>query len=359
MRFFTLILLFLIAINSNAQKAEHLIIITTDGFRWQELFNGMDTSLANNKQYNENDSNKIYSRYFSANLKERRKKLMPFLWTEIAQNGQLYGNRDNGNKVNVTNPYRISYPGYNELFTGYGDTLINSNEFDANPNINVLEFFQQQASLKNKVAAFGAWDPFNQILNEKRAGFPVIAGYEKASKYNPTEKQILIDEMLLDSYKPWGNSECLDVFTHYAAMNYLKEKKPSVLYIAYGETDEWAHAEKYSSYLNAANQVDKWIEEIWTYIQQDPYYKNKTALLITTDHGRGDLKKNQWTSHGKTIVGADEIWFALMGAGIDKKGEVNNRMQLYQNQFAQTMANLLGYTFVSNHTTGEAIQYKR
>ena len=48
-----------------------------------------------------------------------------------------------------------------------------------------------------------------------------------------------------------------------------------------------------------------------------------------------------------------------MGAGIDKKGEVNNRMQLYQNQFAQTMANLLGYTFVSNHTTGEAIQYKR
>ncbi|MEI6264516.1 MAG: alkaline phosphatase family protein [Sphingobacteriia bacterium] len=357
MRSLFILLMVAFFVESKAQKAEHLIIITTDGFRWQEVFTGMDTSLANNKKYNEDDSNRIYKNYYSTNLKERRKKLMPFLWSTISEHGQIYGNRGNGNKVNVTNPYRISYPGYNEIFTGYGDTLINSNDFDANPNTTVLEFFQQQTSLKNKVAAFGAWDPFNQILNEKRAGFPVIAAFEKASKYNPTEKQILIDEMLLNSYKPWGYSECLDVFTHYAAMNYLKEKKPSVLYISYGETDEWAHAEKYSSYLNAAHQVDAWIKEIWEYIQQDPYYKDKTAIMITTDHGRGDDIKRQWASHGKTIKGADEIWFALIGAGIEKKGEVNNRMQLYQNQFAQTMAHLLGYTFTSNHPIGAVIPY--
>jgi hypothetical protein len=359
MRFISLMLCLFFFLVGKTQKAEHLIIITTDGFRWQEVFTGMDTALANNKKYNENDSSKIFSKYYDANLKERRKKLMPFLWSAIEEQGQIYGNRGNGNKVNVSNPYWFSYPGYNEIFTGFADTSINSNEFEANPNTTVLEYFQQQVSLKNKVAAFSAWDAFDRILNEKRAGFPVIAGFEKTAKFNPTDKQKLIDEMLFNSYMPWGYAECLDVFTHYAAMNYLKEKKPSVLYISYGETDEWAHGEKYSSYLNAAHQVDAWIKEIWEYIQQDPYYKNKTALLITTDHGRGDVIKNQWTSHGKKIVGADEIWFALIGTGVDKKGEVNKSMQLYQNQFAQTMAHLLGFTFTSNHPTGAIIPYSK
>ena len=43
--------------------------------------------------------------------------------------------------------------------------------------------------------------------------------------------------MLLNSFKPFGEEECLDVFTHYAAMEYLKMRKPKVLYISYGETE--------------------------------------------------------------------------------------------------------------------------
>jgi hypothetical protein len=30
-----------------SQKTENIIVITTDGLRWQELFKGMDTALAN------------------------------------------------------------------------------------------------------------------------------------------------------------------------------------------------------------------------------------------------------------------------------------------------------------------------
>jgi hypothetical protein len=42
--------------------------------------------------------------------------------------GQI-GNRALGNKVNNANPYWFSYPGYNEIMTGYADTLINSNHY--------------------------------------------------------------------------------------------------------------------------------------------------------------------------------------------------------------------------------------
>jgi bisphosphoglycerate-independent phosphoglycerate mutase (AlkP superfamily) len=66
-----------------------------------------------------------------------------------------------------------------------------------------------------------------------------------------------------------------------------------VLYISYGETDEWAHHGYYRSYLDAAHLVDNWIKEIWTFVQSDPQYKNKTTIFITTDHGRGDLKKEE------------------------------------------------------------------
>jgi hypothetical protein len=50
--------------------------------------------------------------------------------------------------------------------------------------------------------------------------------------------------------------------------------------------------------------VDKWIKEIWTFVQNDPQYKNKTAIFITTDHGRGDINKEEWKSHGSSIADA-------------------------------------------------------
>jgi arylsulfatase A-like enzyme len=163
--------------------------------------------------------------------------------------------------------------------------------------------------------------------------------------------------MLRDSYKPFDSAECLDLFTHFGAIDYLQTEKPRVLYIGYGETDEWAHHAQYKDYLNAMRQTDKWIGDIWTYIQSDPYYKNKTALFITTDHGRGDKIKEKWTTHGASIEEAGEIWFAMIAPGIKPKGEVKEKGQLFQNQFAQTMASLLGLTFEANHPIGSKIAW--
>ncbi len=342
-----------------AQKVENIIIITTDGLRWQEIFGGMDSTISNNNKYNQGDSADIFKKYWATNFVERRQKLLPFLWSTIEQKGQIYGNRNLGNKVDVANNYWFSYPGYNEIFTGHPDTAINTNDYKANPNTTVLEFFNHQPKYKNKVAAFGAWNAFSRILNEEKSGVPVIDGFKKPSKTNSSTTAKLIGDMLENSYKPFGEAECLDVFTHYAAMDYLQTKKPKVVYIAYGETDEWAHAGQYRDYLNAANLVDKWIESIWNYVQSSPQYKNKTALFITTDHGRGDAIKTEWTSHNNKIVGANEIWFAVMGPTIKAKGEVKIREQFYQQQFAQTMANLLGLTFKCEHPVAQKINLNK
>lgn len=332
-----------------AQRAENIIIVTTDGFRWQEVFKGMDSAIAANRGFNQGDSASLVKKYGSGDAAERRKKLLPFFWSTLAANGQLYGNRDLDNKVNNANPYWFSYPGYSEIMTGYADTAINSNGYPPNPHSNVLQFLARQQKIRGKVAAFGAWDAFDRILNEKRSGFPVVSAFDKSGGDNPTTQQGLLNAMLADSYKPWHEEECLDVFTHYAAMEELKTKKPRVLYIAYGETDEWAHAGQYRNYLDAAHQVDAWLKQLWDFVQSDPRYKNKTALFVTTDHGRGDAVKKEWTSHGKAIDGAGQIWFAVMGPGTPASGEMKTAGQLYQKQFAQTIAKLMGYAFTANH----------
>ena len=339
----------LISFIGSAQKTENIIVITTDGFRWQEVFKGLDPAIANDKKFNQGDSTYIYKNYAGADYASSRKKIMPFFWSEIVSKGQIYGNRDLGNKVDVANPYWFSYPGYSEIMTGNVDLKVNSNSYKANPNVNILEYLNQQPKIKGKTAAFGAWDAFDRILNEERSGFPVISAFDNVGGSKPTVSQKLLNDMRNNSYKPFNESECLDVFTHYQAMNELKTNKPKVLYVAYGETDEWAHHGQYKSYLDAANQVDKWIKEIWDFVQNDPQYKNKTTIFITVDHGRGDKIKTQWTDHGSDIAGASQIWFAAMGPEIAPKGEIKTESQIYQKQFAQTIAKIMGYTFSADH----------
>ncbi|MBO9682765.1 MAG: sulfatase-like hydrolase/transferase [Flavisolibacter sp.] len=349
-------LLFITASCSAQQPVENIIIVTTDGLRWQEVFKGMDSAIANDSRFNQGDSAYLFKKYWGHDEIERRKKLFPFLWSTVATQGQLYGNRLLGNKVDNANPYWFSYPGYSEMMTGYADTAINSNDFPSNPNINVLEFLNRQSKFKGRVAAFGTWAAFDRILNEGRSGFPVVSAFDKSGGNHPTAQQQLINAMLADSYKPWQEDECQDVFTHFAAIEELKISKPKVLYIAYGETDEWAHSGQYRSYLNAAHQVDAWIKQIWEYVQSQPQYKNKTALFITTDHGRGDAIKKEWTSHGNSIKDAYEIWFAVVAPNIPAKGEMKSQMQLYQKQFTQTISKLLGYVFKANQPVAKEIE---
>ncbi len=354
-QFFLLVCLFCSFNLVRSQQTENIIIITTDGFRWQEVFGGMDKEIGNDKRFNQNDSLNLFKKYWDENPAERRKKLLPFLWNTMATKGQVYGNRWLQNKLDVSNPYWFSYPGYSEIMCGYVDTAVNKNEYKANPNTTVLEFLNKQQKLKGKVAAFGAWDAFNRILNEERSGIPVTVAYEHFGGKNPSEKEKLINTMLDNSHKAWVE-ESYDVFTHYGAMEYLKNKKPKVLFISYGETDEYAHGREYSYYLNAAHQVDAWIKEIWDFVQSDPQYSNKTTLLFTTDHGRGDKEKYKWTSHGQAVEGANEIWMAILGPGTPASGEMKNDVQLYQKQFAQTLSKLMGYTFKAEHPVADEIK---
>ncbi len=348
-------LVFISAYSLFAQKAktENIIIVTLDGFRWQEVFGGADDSLINNPEISF-DTASLKKKFWTATPDERRRKLLPFFWNTIATQGQLHGNRNSGSKVNVKNRYWFSYPGYNEIFTGYPDTAVNSNDKNLNKNTTVLEFLNNQSKYKGKVAAFSSWDCFDAIFNEPRSKFFVSAGIDTLPfKSAPF---VLLNEMQEKSPQPLGDEVRPDHLTYFIAKEYVKEYKPKILYIAFDETDDYAHGGHYDQYLNMAHMEDMWIADLWNMVQQMPEYKNKTTLLILCDHGRGDKVKKEWTSHGEKIEGADQIWLAALGAGIEPKGEIKNDEQLYQAQIAQTIARLLGYNFKADQPIDNAIE---
>jgi hypothetical protein len=320
--------------------SKNLFIITTDGFRWQEVFNGADSLLINSDDYTP-DKETVKALYWAGTADERREKLMPFFWNVIGSKGQIFGNRFLGNKVNTANYYSISYPGYNELFTGNTDPSVSSNAKYHNPNINVFEYLNSKPEFRDRIAIFTSWDVFPYILNSGRNHLPVNSGYKNMNDatnrqkiINTIQSQIIVDK----------TATRYDQLTFLTAKEYLQNHSPRLLYLSLGETDEFAHHGRYDLYLDQAKKVDNMIAELWHWAQTTPGYKDNTTFIITTDHGRGS-KSGKWTSHGEFIKGSSQTWFAIIGPGISPMGEIRENEQFYQSQMAETIAGLLGEEF--------------
>jgi len=325
---------------SQNHKTENLIVVVLDGMRWQEVFTGADSVLMNNAVFTKDKEN-VSKKFWDNDVNIRRKKLFPFLWETVAQQGQIYGNRLAGCTVNVSNPFQLTYPGFSEMLTGYADPAIISNKSVTGQSDNVLEFINSKEGFNRKVAVFATSDLFPYLLNGPKSKLYINADTDTFSFTGGSFK--LLNKMQQLSYKP--TTERPDLLTYFDAIEYCKMYRPRVLYLALGETDAYAHQGNYEQYLETAFAEDRMIKELWQMIQALPQYKNKTAIIITCDHGRGDSIKEQWTKHGPDIKDSGEIWIAAMGPGIQAKGEIHVAMQLYQAQLAATIAGILGYDF--------------
>ncbi len=350
-----LVFICLVRFQSNAQlppSPHNVFIITTDGFRWQEVFQGADSALIRDTAYVK-DTSLIRQQYWSNQLEDRRRKLLPFFWNVIAEKGQLSGNRNCGNDVNVSNLYKISYAGYNEILTGFADNTFIPNLAIRNNNKNILEYLNAKESYKGKVAAFSSWNVMPYILNEKRSRIPVNSGYENLEEAGDTLNSLI--NQVQQSVENKGHTR-YDLLTYSSAKNYIEQQHPKVVFLGLGETDEFAHQSRYDQYLQKAHQFDQMIAELWYYVQTDPFYKDNTTFIITTDHGRGS-KSAKWGKHGFWIKGSGEIWMAMIGPGIEPLGELKEKEKLYQKQIASTIAILMGEDFkTNNHRVASPIE---
>jgi hypothetical protein len=160
---------------SGGFKTRAVVLIVMDGFRWQEVFDGPEHDLMDEKHGGVQDVKQLRKDFWRDTPEEGRKNMMPFLWGEIAQKGEIYGNRKKGSIAQVTNGLKFSYPGYNEMSTGHADKRIDSNEYGPNPNTTVFEWLNNKPEFHDQVAVFATWNTFNDIFNVKRSGLFVGA----------------------------------------------------------------------------------------------------------------------------------------------------------------------------------------
>lgn len=294
----------------------NVILVVSDGLRWQEVFAGADSAiLFGDPATLGGNRDAIKRKYWRATAAERRAALMPFLWRTVARGGELLGNRVLSSDVDVTNPMKFSYPGYNEMLVGVPDERIDRNDFGPNPNVTVFEWLNRRAEFRGQVAAIGNWDVFHDIFNVRRSGIV----------------------MRTTGSKPH------DALVQKMAVPYLKKATPRALFVGFAETDDWGHEGRYDRFLEAAHAVDAYMAELWAAVQAHPRYRNNTTIIFTADHGRG-RGVSDWRSHGRDIPGSGESFIIRIGAGIPSRGERSNTDHVL-GDVARATAAALGLTY--------------
>lgn len=327
------------------------VFVTFDGVRWQDIFRGADPAITADPRFvNPDIKDDVIAPAF-IDVKDRAASLMPFLHNVIARKGVLIGNRDKGECAQVANDMWISYPGYNEFLTGKPDPNIVENDKIWNPNVTFLEYLQNQPLFHGKVAMVGTWTLFPYIVNTQRTDVPVNVGFHGTA---PT-----------------------DIKTEREGLKLLQRHDQRVVYMAFGDTDEFAHAGDYAYYLGALERGDEFLRQVWQLIQSDPFYRNQTTLMVSTDHGRGEKPIEAWQDHsapryhelnptyqpqynGTGIAGSGNVWMAAIGPAVKREGAEAYRggVCAYSKQIAASAVTALGEDWKSfNPDAGEPLAF--
>jgi hypothetical protein len=322
------------------QKTRNILFVMSDGVRWEEMFRGAEAALMTRSPGGVVNPIALKREFDRATPEARREALFPFIWKTLVPHGQLFGNRDKGSFVRVTNGKCFSYPGYSETLCGYADPRVDSNAKRPNPNRTVLEWLYHKPRFEGRVAAFTAWNVFPYIFNRERCGFYVNAGYEPMLEGEITPKIQMLNTLKAELPKYW-DEEPFDAITFQTAVEYFRLHEPRIFYLALGETDDWCHDGRYDQYLLAARRADQYIETLWNLLQSNPRYRDTTTLIVSTDHGRGHGPVN-WKSHSDKFPGSENIWIGVLGPDTPALGERANCAPLTQGQIAATLARFLG-----------------
>ena len=325
----------------DAQPApiRHVIVVTIDGLRWQEFFGGAGREYF--KRSSNGSGGEPERRFWRDTPDERRSALMPFVWSTIAREGQIFGDASVASTSRLTNGLFFSYPGYSEMFAGHADPRIDSNDKVPNPNVTVFEWLNGRPAFEGRVVAFGSWDVLPSILNVGRSRIPVGNAWTPVPDAR-TERERAINDLATDLPRYWSYGP-FDAPIVYAALETIRSRKPRVIYVMLGEGDEWAHEGRYDLYLDATLRADRFIERIWRTAQAIPEYAGRTSLVLTTDHGRGATTAD-WTNHGREVPAAERTWIAVLGPGVPALG-IRRDVSVTTSQVAATIAHLVGEDF--------------
>ncbi len=132
-----------------------------------------------------------------------------------------------------------------------------------------------------------------------------------------------------------------DTQTYKEVIKTLQANQPDVMLVQFKGPDSYGHANDWEGYINSIRETDSLVFELWNYLQQDSFYKDKTALLVTNDHGRHSTgHRDGFVSHGDWCKGCKHISLLALGPDFAKGSIIADEYE--QIDIAPTVGVLLG-----------------
>ena len=332
------------AATGGTPRTRNVVLITLDGLRIRELFGGMDPLLAGKRAQKKSgiyDLERARRRFWRETPEERRAALLPYFWGTLASQGIVLGDKEKGSSVQPLNPLLFSAPGYSEILTGQPQPDVITNDVKRYPHRTVLEFVRGELRLdKRQVATIGSWDGFGTLSSSEAGAFFTNTGYERVPAGIATPRMAFLGELQFEIMALWEEGRS-DAVTFNIALEYLKTQHPRLIYIALGESDDWAHARRYDRLLDYLNVADDWFRRLWQTLQSIDMYRGRTTVIVTTDHGRGNTPSD-WVDHDATVEGSEDIWVAVIGPDTPHRGEVAPYPTVHQSDVAATLLRFFG-----------------
>jgi hypothetical protein len=272
--------------------AQNVIIVVVDGARYSETFGAADPS-----------------------------QTILHLWNDLKPLGTLYTNFKIAHEGQT-----VTNPGHSTVATGTWQTISNTGgEYPHKPTI--FEYFRKE---------LGASEIDNFM----------IGGKSKLEWIKHSDHQ----DYGIDYQATWsGNDERKDKSVYNLLVNAMdnvmgNDYPPRLIVVNFPETDKKGHTGVWDDYIAAIDTVDSLINDLWTKIQTDAFYKDNTTLFITNDHGRHDYDdaNHAWKNHGDNCEGCEHIMCLALGRNVSPDQLIS--LPTFQTDIAPTVGTLLGFT---------------
>lgn len=269
-------------------KTKHFIVIVVDGARYSETWR--DSTRHN----------------------------IPFLNNTLLPQGVMLTNfRNNG--------YTWTSSGHDALCTGFYEPLDNGgNEFPTYPSI--FQYWRKASgSAQEKAWVITSKDKLYVLANTKDEDFQ--------SKWMP--RYDCGNNGPFTGYRD-------DSTTEVHVLDKLNQYHPDLVLVNFREPDYSGHQGNWQNYLLGISSTDRYISDIWSFLQSDSYYAGTTTLIVTNDHGRHlDGVLDGFVSHGDGCEGCRHIEF--IAAGPDFKRNVISDINYEQIDIPRTISEMMGF----------------
>lgn len=255
-------------------RTEHVIILVIDGLRYQDAF------FADTEDH------------------------LPNINGSLRAEGTFFTDFYNHGITGTT-------AGHTAMLTGvYQPTRNNepdrANVFMLNPSI--FEYYikmREQQGIPIETARQTAW----QIYGKRRECGTMAASIhpQYGDKYR--------SNILFPDSQDYAHQ---DMRAFDAMMETFDNEHPDIMLVNLAQVDEQGHLGTWEDYEYSFRKADEIVESIWRKIQSDEDYRDKTTLMVLTDHGRNDDDHGGHRHHGCPCKGCRRSFLLMMGPDTPK-----------------------------------------